>query len=820
MKIPNEHGVYLVLVLVIVIAGSVFGQTPTSKASSSGEVTAAMTAAMPEFPYADGPGVSDKSVAIEVAELDPEQLRLRGRTVFLDKCAKCHGDAGQGVEEVYDEPLIGDDSIGELAKLIDGTMPEGEPDRCVGADADAVADYIHHAFYSEAARVRNRPPRVALTRLTGTQLRQSLADLYAHFSGSMWREPKFGVNGTYYDGSGWKEKDKKIKRVDAKIDFDWKSDGPAVDIIRPDDFHIHWRGGLKVDETGRYEIVIRSTCAFTCNLGQFSREFINNRVQSGDKTEFRKSIVLTAGRVYPIQIQLFQRKRKTGQPPARISMSWVPPKGIEEVIPERSLLAASAPATFSLQAKLPADDRSYGYERGLAVDRQWDASTTTAALEFAQITIDELWPTYDRKFKSEPNKDRARLRNFLTELAETAFRGPLDQQTQKFYVDDQINQTEDDAEAIRRCLLTTLKSPRFLYPGLDQDRSTSQRAANRLALTLFDSLPTDKWLIKLAREEKLQTPDQVRTAARKMLRDYRVRGKTRELMYEWLNLSHLGEISKNAEKFPEFQPELVADLKASLDVFLDEVVWGDSNDFRQLFLADWAFTTPRIEQFYGDGWKPQDDASTVLTKAVSTPGRRFGLLSHPYIMSGLAYQDSTSPIHRGVFLIRYMLGRTMRPPAEAFVPLSPDLHPDMTTRQRVELQTSPQSCQACHLKINGLGFVLENFDAVGRFREKEGNRSVDPVGRYTTRKGETVTFEGASELAVFLANSHDTHRAFVNRAFQHFVKQPTAGYGPGQLDDLTQRFRENKFRIRELLVEIAVIAAFPPDPTPNVEPGQ
>jgi len=186
-------------------------------------------------------------------------------------------------------------------------------------------------------------------------------------------------------------------------------------------------------------------------------------------------------------------------------------------------------------------------------------------------------------------------------------------------------------------------------------------------------------------------------------------------------------------------------------------------------------------------------------------------------MSGLAYEDSTSPIHRGVFLIRYVLGRTLRPPQEAFTPLSPALHPDMTTRQRVELQTSPQSCQVCHHKINGLGFALENYDAVGRFREREGDKSIDPAGHYTTRDGTAITFRGPSELAQFLASSDDAHRAFVNRAFQHFVKQPIAAYGPDQLAELTERFRNDDFHIRKLLVEIAVIAAFPQNPTSNEE---
>ena len=160
--------------------------------------------------------------------------------------------------------------------------------------------------------------------------------------------------------------------------------------------------------------------------------------------------------------------------------------------------------------------------------------------------------------------------------------------------------------------------------------------------------------------------------------------------------------------------------------------------------------------------------------------------------------------------MRYLLGRTIRPPQEAFTPLSPDLHPDLTTRQRVELQTSPQSCQACHTKINGLGFVLENFDSTGRFRKQDRGKPVDSVGQYTQRNGETVSFRDSAELAEYLANSHDAHTAFVNRSFQHFVKQPVSAWGYDKLKHLTEQFEVDQFSIRKLLVDIALTGARPP----------
>ena len=105
-------------------------------------------------------------------------------------------------------------------------------------------------------------------------------------------------------------------------------------------------------------------------------------------------------------------------------------------------------------------------------------------------------------------------------------------------------------------------------------------------------------------------------------------------------------------------------------------------------------------------------------------------------MATFAYTSTSSPIHRGVFLARNVLGQMLRPPPEAFTPLPAELHPSLTTRERVALQTQPQACQSCHSMINPLGFTLEHFDAVGRYQAKEKDKPIDAAGSYLTRSGE------------------------------------------------------------------------------------
>lgn len=734
----------------------------------------------------------------------PDDLS-RGQQIYGTNCADCHGADGQGVRGMYEEPLAGDLSRSELADLISRTMPEGEPEKCSGRDAEAVAAYVFDAFYSERARWKRNPPQVRLTHLTAEQLRQSTADIYGHFfNQSAIVSHERGLKALYYNGARQKRENQKIDRVDPVIDFDWKRDGPGED-ISGDDFYVQWRGGLKTDQTGRYEIIIRSSCAFIFRLGHSDKEFVNNHVQSGDKTEFRRTVSLTAGRVYPIRFDLYQRKRKTGQLPAFVSLSWKPPHGVESLIPEYQLVPEAPRAAFTLQTHLPPDDRSYGYDRGLAIDRQWDDAVTAAAIEFGHAAVEDLWPEYRRR---QQNEDEHKvLTAFLEQMATLAFRGPLDEQSRKFYIETQLQSTEDRSLAIRRSVLAIIKSPFFLYPSLDSHRSKSQQVANRLALTLYDSLPSDQWLLSLIERDQLQTDRQIETAAKRMLNDYRAQAKVRGLLYEWLHLTEAAEIQKKQELFPDYSEQIAAELRDSLDRTLDAVVWSEQSDYRMFFRSTPQYTSERILAYYGDKWSPQPNQAGALQPARETGS----LLTHPYLMSRLAYQDSTSPIHRGVFLMRYVLGRTIRPPQEAFTPLSPDLHPDLTTRQRVELQTSSEGCQVCHRKINGLGFVLENFDSTGRFRTKDHNKTVETDGVYTQRDGNVVKFTGPSELAEYLASSHDAHTAFVNRSFQHLVKQPIGAWGYDQLKQLTTQFRTDECNIRKLMVNIAVTAAQPPE---------
>ena len=475
---------------------------------------------------------------------------------------------------------------------------------------------------------------------------------------------------------------------------------------------------------------------------------------------------------------------------------------MEEVIPTRDLSRDDVPEVFVLQTPLPPDDRSAGYERGTSISMAWQQATTEAAIETAGYVAARLrqMPGMADQSVGHDREARALCERFVAQ----AFRHPLSERERQLYIERRFRDVPDLDTAVRRAVIMALLSPRFLYVSNAGD---AHAAAARLSLALWDSLP-DQPLLEAAAGGHLVTPEQIRSQARRMLADPRARAKLRLFFLQWLKVESPPDLAKDPQAFGGFDAATAADLRTSLELFLDNVMWSEASDFRQILASSDVFLNGRLARYYGQSLPADAD----FQKVAFEPQERAGVLTHPYLMAAFAHTAASSPIHRGVFLARGVLGVGLRPPPMAIAPLSPDLQPTLTTRQRVELQTRPEACQSCHGIINPLGFALERFDATGRLRQQEKGRPIDSSGQYLTRDGRLVRFAGAGELARFLIDSDEVHRAFVRQVCQYLVKQPVRAYGVHALDELTRKFVDGGYNMKTLVVEIAVKAVFGPSP--------
>ena len=733
-----------------------------------------------------------------------------GEVVYRDDCMRCHGPVGQGVAGKADEPLVGEKSIASLAKYIAREMPENDPGTLSLADATASAEYIHKAFYSAEARARNHPPRIELAHLTVRQYRESIADLLGSLRNATSATESGGLAGVYRERP---ERDPKKpdqnrpevtfkQQVDPVIDFDFKDKPPEKGTYAAQ-FSINWSGSVLVPDTGEYEFRITSPNGVRLYVnmpegGSEKNALIDLWVSSAMTRTASAPIFLLGGRSYPLKIEFFKFKDKT----AALKLEWRPPGGAWSVVPRANLAPKFSSPVSVISVPLPPDDGSIGYERGASVSREWTEAVAKGALQVSAMIGPNLFGLAGTKADAPDRGEK--LKAFSFRFAQMAYRRPLtDEQKADL---SKIYEGAAPEVAAKRAFIFTLSNPAFLYPGIGPQDDYA--VASRLALTLWDSVP-DVVLLKAAAAGQLKAEAQVRQQAQRMMKDPRAKAKLRDFLHHWLHVEEGAEIAKDQKEYPGFDQGVVMDLRTSLDLFAESIVWSEQSDYRQLLLSDTILMNDRLAKFYGQKVEAGDGFQPVKMDA----DQRAGVLTHPFVLATFSYTKSSSPIHRGVFVTRNILGRMLKPPPMAIAFMDDKFDPSLTMREKVAELTSKPACMSCHVTINPLGFSFERFDAVGRVRATDNKKPVNPVSDYATSDGSVIKLTGARDVAIHAAESLAGQTGFVRNLFQELVKQPPAAYSPELLGQLTEKFRADKFHVRNLAVEVAVVAALRPTVT-------
>jgi mono/diheme cytochrome c family protein len=734
----------------------------------------------------------------------PDAIMKSGRQIYVDQCVQCHGQNGEGVEEEYDEPVVGDWSLDKLARVIHKTMPEDEPELCEDEDARRVATYIYHAFYSEDAQQKRQPARVELSHLTSPQYKNTVADLFAVFRPQGAIDDREGLSARYYNDRGFNNDKKVDERVDLSVDYDFGEASPNSETMQADAFAIRWEGSIRIAETGLYNFQIKTQNGFRLWVNDQDTPLIDEWVSSGEEPrEHTKSIYLLGGRVYPIRLHYFKFKEKA----ASISLGWTPPNRPFEIIPGKYFHPNQVESVCVVSSPFPPDDGSVGYARGVSFSKSWDSATTDAAIEVAEFLMNNLRRYTGARDEDDAEKRKEKLVQFAEKWVTHAFRRPLTEDQKQFFIRQWFESSSDLETALRRIILLTLKSPRFLYLDWTPEEVDNYDVAARLSYGIWDSLP-DAELLKRASEGGLSELCDIEAQARRMVTDSRSKFKVRQFFHHYLRLEEAEDLSKDPEAYPDFNERISADFKDSLELFLEDIVWGESSDYREILLADYLYLNPRLTKFMGLEWGEDEPKSQdEFKKFVFESETRAGAITHPYLLSAFSYYKSTSPIHRGVFLTRHVLGRGLKPPPMAIQFMDGRFDPSLTMREKVTELTSPDNCMSCHSIINPLGFSLEMYDAVGRLRKEDNGKPVDSSSLYQALTGEEVSITGPRDVAQYAVQSDAAKTGFIEQLFHHMIKQPVNAYGPNLMDQLEKSFDGTDYHIRKLMVEIMLRTA-------------
>jgi hypothetical protein len=352
---------------------------------------------------------------------------------------------------------------------------------------------------------------------------------------------------------------------------------------------------------------------------------------------------------------------------------------------------------------------------------------------------------------------RQETRELVHHFASEAFRRPADD----YYVnrlmriyDKSLAQGDTAGEATGHALTAVLMSPYFLMRIEEEQpdqteayRVSEYELASRLSFFLWSRGP-DKELLKLAEEQRLSEPEVLDAQVSRMLADPRSIALANNFFAQWLNLREVATHSPDPQVFPEFDEALRQSMMTETRMFLSEVIQQDRS-VKWLFDADFGYIDARLADHYDLSLPAQVGNEFVRT---AFPDRkRGGLLTSAAFLMTLSDPARTNIPRRGNFIAGQLLGEAPPPPPPGVPPLeASDDGQSRSLRENFELHRSASECKNCHAKIDPLGFSLENYDAIGRYRTSDRNLPID-----STAEIDAFVFEGAVGLKDYLASRQD-----------------------------------------------------------------
>ncbi len=399
---------------------------------------------------------------------------------------------------------------------------------------------------------------------------------------------------------------------------------------------------------------------------------------------------------------------------------------------------------------------------------------------------------------------------FVDDFAGRAYRRPLDAE-QHARLLAVYRATRDAggsfADGIRVTLEATLQSPSFLYrvegeaPGGARIAPLSaHERATRLSFTLWGTTPDDA-LLEAAVRGDLATPDGVEAEARRMLDDPRGHAQLRAFVLGWLGLSG-ATVSKNEAAFGGIDWDATwPEMKAETSRFVEDVLFEGPGTLEALFTAPYTIATPRTAAIYGVTQTDDTPARLELD-----PNQRAGLLTQPSILALSSAEEDTSPVLRGKLVRERLLCQDMPPPPPGVEEAFPEVDPTLPVRERFAQHEADPACAGCHALMDPLGFAFEQYDAIGRFRERAHGQVIDASGEITGTESSNTTFDGVVDLARILGTSEDVRRCAGTQAYRFVFREDDPG--GCALEEVREAFASSGHDLRELFVAIVRSDAF------------
>lgn len=420
-----------------------------------------------------------------------------------------------------------------------------------------------------------------------------------------------------------------------------------------------------------------------------------------------------------------------------------------------------------------------------------------------------------------PDAPADTARAFVADFGARAFRRPLDdaeiERYAAIFAEGATHYPDQDATAAgaRLVIESMLQSPFFLYRtetandgGGGAVALSGYEIASRLSYAFWNTMP-DEDLFAAARAGELDTVDGIRAQVERLFDHPRTRAQFADFHFQAFALREYTDVDKDGGLFPEWDEDLAVAMQEETVRFLDSVVFGDGG-LRQLLTSNKAFVNAELAAIYGVPGEFGEDYVEVDLD----PSQRAGFLTRVGFLTRNATLTEPDPIHRGVFVNFQLLCRQLG----ALPNLPDDLMPvGNTNRERIESITGPDSCAAsCHTSIiNPPGFALENYDAIGRWRDTDNGYPVDATGTYAFPDGREITFSNAIELSQQLAESPELHACYTRQMLEYLYGRDLGEGDRALAEQLAGQSLDENLTVRDIVTRVVTSGAFRFRPAAN-----
>ena len=670
-------------------------------------------------------------------------------------CVTCHNDrleaGGLSLEAVDITDVAAHAEVWEtvVRKLRAGAMPPQPRPRPDRATSDLLLTYLETAL-DRAAAADPDPGRTAtFRRLNRTEYRNVIRDLLAleiDVTALLPRDDAaFGFDNVNTGGLSPTLMERYLTAARSVSELAVGSQMPAagsrvviVPADRTQEDHVDGlgfgtRGGTVVNHTfpfdGDYEIQVRLQ---------------RNRNENVEGLTEPHAVELTLDGE---RLQLFTMEPDRGNLVIQANAAYYTDEGIDNHLNVRLAVTAgphAVGATFIKKNSALLETTRQPYQAHFNNDRhprqQPAVRSVSIVGPFDPTGIGET-PSRDRIFSCRPTTESAAAAeecatSIVATLTRRAYRRPvtvddLDQFISFYREGYAEGGFETGVETALRALLA---SPEFLF-RVERDpdgvaagtayRVSDLELASRLSFFLWSSLPDDE-LLEAAAARQLGDPTVLQTQVRRMLADPRAEALTTNFASQWLHLRNLDAVRPDARTFPDFDDNLRQGFRTETQLLFQSIV-DENRRVTDLLTADYTFVNERVARHYGIPGIYGDHFRRVALPAGSP---RAGLLGHGSILTVTSYATRTSPVLRGKWILENLLGTPPPPPPPNVPPLeeSRSTTEVRSMRDRMEAHRRNPACAVCHQIMDPAGLSMENFDAIGRWRETEGGAAIDASG--------------------------------------------------------------------------------------------